>query len=53
MGGSLVVKDFSRSIGKLVGMVVVKISDLKGMEIGGDIIFCLIDEILVIVFLVI
>ncbi|CWW40378.1 3-phosphoshikimate 1-carboxyvinyltransferase [Listeria monocytogenes] len=51
MGGSLVVKDSSRSTGKLAGTVVVKTSDLKGTEIGGDIIPRLIDEIPVIALL--
>ncbi|EAE8361913.1 3-phosphoshikimate 1-carboxyvinyltransferase [Listeria monocytogenes] len=51
MGGSLVVKDSSRSTGKLAGTVVVKTSKLKGTEIDGDIIPRLIDEIPVIALL--
>lgn len=51
MGGKISISDASRSTGKLAGTITVETSDLHGIEIGGDLIPRLIDELPVIALL--
>lgn len=51
MGGKLTISDASRDTGKLAGTITVETSQLKGVEIGGDLIPRLIDELPVIALL--
>ncbi|MGX7418279.1 3-phosphoshikimate 1-carboxyvinyltransferase [Carnobacterium gallinarum] len=51
MGGQVTISDASRNTGKLAGTITVETSELQGIEIGGDLIPRLIDELPVIALL--